>query len=130
VVYLAGADPTRRAIQPDGFHPKLPRAGAVVGEESPNELDSVDREDTNVILIVRMEVRSVVRRCRLGEHANDDPEETGDLWHPSSGSPETAELSLVMANEFSHAENSTLRAFTASTCASRYGATRRMQVNA
>jgi hypothetical protein len=112
------------------FTPSFHEPALLLVKSPPNELDSVDREDTNVILIVRMEVRSVVRRCRLGEHANDDPEETGDLWHPSSGSPETAELSLVMANEFSHAENSTLRAFTASTCASRYGATRRMQVNA
>jgi len=48
-----------------------------------DELNRVDREYTDVILIVRMKVRSMMGRCRLGEHADDDPKESGDLWHPS-----------------------------------------------
>ena len=35
-------------------------------EIAADELDGVDREDTDVILIVRMEVRSMVGRCRFG----------------------------------------------------------------
>ncbi len=69
-----------------------------------DELNAVDREDADVILIVRMKVRSMVGRCRLGEHANDDPKESGDLWHPSLRSAEKAALSLAMTNNLSHTE--------------------------
>src|SRR5882724_4855482 len=41
-------------------------------------------EDTDIILIVRMEVRPVVRRCRFGEHADDDP--SGRLPRPKRAS--------------------------------------------
>jgi len=69
-----------------------------------NKLEGVDREDTDVILIVRVEVRSMVGCCGLGEHANDDPEESGDLWHPSFESQEPVVLSVATLNELSHTE--------------------------
>jgi hypothetical protein len=46
----------------------------------------------------------MVGRCRLGEHADDDPKEAGDLWHPSLRSPEKAAPSLAMTNDLSHSE--------------------------
>src|SRR5207249_10134791 len=52
-----------------------------LGKAAADELDRIDGEDANIILIVRVEVRSMVGRRRLGKHANDDPEESGDLWH-------------------------------------------------
>jgi len=46
-----------------------------------DELDRVDRNDADVILVVRMEVWSVVRSRRLGKYSNDDSEEPRDLGH-------------------------------------------------
>jgi hypothetical protein len=55
-------------------------------------------------LVVRVEVRSMVGRCRLGEHADDDPKESGDLRHPSLESPQKVALSRATPTELSHTE--------------------------
>ena len=61
------------------FHkPSLP-----LRQAASDEFDRIDREDPDVVLIIGMEVRAMVRRRGLGEHADDDPEESGDLWHLS-----------------------------------------------
>jgi hypothetical protein len=123
------------------FGPRFNQAALLLMKATANELDGVDCEDTDLILIVGMEVRSMVRRCRLGEHADDDPEESGDLRHPSFESHKPMVLSIVAPNELSHTENCTLPAFARSTSRSGYvrssheevgalRATRRMQVNA
>jgi hypothetical protein len=44
---------------------------------------------------------SIAKRCGLGEHANDDPEESGDLWHPSFESQEPVVLSFATIKELS-----------------------------
>jgi len=46
-----------------------------------NELDEVDREDANFIMVVRMEVRAMMRPGRLSEHTDDNPEKSSKLWH-------------------------------------------------
>jgi hypothetical protein len=122
------------------FRPRLHEALLSLTKTTANELNRVDREDADVVLVVRMEVGAVMRPCRLSEHTDDDPEESGDLWHRSSGSPETATLSPTTPNDLSHSENFTLPAFSRSTSAFRYvgsddhtlawRSTRRMQVNA
>jgi hypothetical protein len=86
------------------FGPRFHEPARPLRKIAADELDGVDREDTDLILIVRMEVRSMVWRCRLGEHADDDPKESGDLWHPSLRSAEKAALSLAMTNDLSHTE--------------------------
>ncbi len=52
-----------------------------VGEAATDELRRIDGKDTDVILIVRVKMWPMVRRRGLGKHADDDPEESGDLWH-------------------------------------------------
>ena len=84
--------------------PRFHEAALSLRKIAADEFDGVDREDTDVILIVRMEVRSMVGRRRLGEHADDDPKEAGNLWHPSLRSPEKAAPSLAMTNDLSHSE--------------------------
>jgi len=61
--------------------PCFHESALLLGKAAADELDRIDGEDANIILIVRVEVRSMVGRRRLGKHANDDPEESGDLWH-------------------------------------------------
>ena len=61
------------------FHePSLPQRQA-----ASDALDRIDRKNPDVVLILGMEVRPIVRRCGLGKHPDDDPEEAGDLWHLS-----------------------------------------------
>jgi hypothetical protein len=55
------------------FGPSFDEATLLLMKATADELDGVDCEDTDVILVVRMEVRSTVGRSRLGEHADDDP---------------------------------------------------------
>src|SRR2546428_13901239 len=55
-------------------------------------------EDADIVLVVRMEVRPVVRRRRLGKHADDDFKEPRDLWHRRPPSLDKAALSLTMGN--------------------------------
>ena len=46
-----------------------------------DKFDWIKREDSNIVLVVSMQMGPVVRRCGLSEHADNDPEEPGDLWH-------------------------------------------------
>jgi hypothetical protein len=107
--------PGGEQLDPMDFTPRFHEPALRLVKTTTNELEGVDREDTGVILIVRVEVRSMVGRCGLGEHANDDPEESGDLRHPSFKSQEPVVLGFATLNELSHTENSTLLAFSRST---------------
>jgi hypothetical protein len=122
------------------FTPRFHEPALLLMKATPDELKGINCEDTDVILIVRVEVRAMVGRSRLGEHANDDPEESGDLRHTGLESPEATGLNLAGLNELSHIEDSTRPTFSWSTCRSGYATnvdralawrtTRRMQVNA
>ena len=60
------------------FGPRFHEPALPLRKIAADELDGVDREDTDLILILRMEVRSMVWRCRLaisregGAEARDD----------------------------------------------------------
>jgi hypothetical protein len=54
------------------FRPRLDEPALPPGKLTTDELDRVDREDADVILIVRVEVWSVVRSRGFGKHPNDD----------------------------------------------------------
>ena len=41
-------------------------------EVSADQFDWVEREDPNIVLVVRMQVGPVVWPCRFSEHADDD----------------------------------------------------------
>ena len=57
-----------------------------------DRLDGIDSEDGGRILVVRMEVRPMVRCARLGEHPDDDPVEPRNLRHSTTSRP-TAHVS-------------------------------------
>jgi len=63
------------------FRPRLDEPALPPGKLTTDELDRVDREDAEIILIVRVEVWSVVRSRGFDKHPNDDSEEPGDLGH-------------------------------------------------
>jgi hypothetical protein len=100
------------------FAPRFHEPALLLMKTAANELDGIDREDADVILIVRMEMRSMVGCRWFGEHTDDDPEESSDLWHPGSESPETVALNLATPSELSHSENSTRSDRSASACLS------------
>ena len=81
--------------------PCLHETALPLGKIAADELDGIDRKDTDVILVVRMEVWSMMRRRRFGEHADDDPKEPGNLWHGSQRSSEEAALGLAMTHALS-----------------------------
>jgi hypothetical protein len=53
------------------FRPRLDEPALPPGKLTTDELDRVDREDADVVLVVRVEVWSVVRRRGFGKHPND-----------------------------------------------------------
>ncbi len=46
-----------------------------------NKFDRVHAIDSNVVLIVRMKMRRVMRRPDFPKHADDDAEEAAQFWH-------------------------------------------------
>jgi hypothetical protein len=67
-----------------------PRVAAARTASSTDEIDRIDRKNSRVLLMVGGEEWPVMRRRRLGEHANDDPEEAGDLCIPGVSSSPTS----------------------------------------
>lgn len=63
------------------FTPSLDKPSLPGWQRTRDHLDRIDAENSNLILIVRMKMSGMVRRARLGEHSNDDPEEPAQLWH-------------------------------------------------
>lgn len=59
------------------FHESLlsSRQGACEG------FDRIKSEDSHIVLIIRVEVRKVVRPSCFCEHPDNDPEEPRNLWH-------------------------------------------------
>ena len=64
--------------------PRLDHAPLTSGEIPCHPIDRIDREDRDVPLMVGMEVRSMTRTADLGEHADDDSEESRQLRHTIS----------------------------------------------
>ncbi len=63
------------------FRPRLDKTTLSTRQVSRNQLDGIDPENTDIVLMIRMKVRRVVRGSDLHEHPNDDPEKPADLWH-------------------------------------------------
>ncbi len=63
------------------FRPCFDQPALPSGQASRKQLHGIDRENSDVVLIVRVKVWRMVRRSNLHEHANDDAEEPTDLWH-------------------------------------------------
>jgi hypothetical protein len=63
------------------FCPRLDETCLRAWQISGDELDRIETEDSNLFLVIRVEVWRVVRSTRFDEHANDDAEKSADLGH-------------------------------------------------
>src|SRR5260370_10828096 len=63
------------------FSPRLDKPELAPGKRAGNQLNWIETDNSNVVLIVRVEVRQVVRHAGFHVHANDDPEKTAEVWH-------------------------------------------------
>jgi hypothetical protein len=63
------------------FRPSLNKPALLHRQRPCNEIDGIDGEDSDQVLVVRMEVRPMVGISGLGEHADDDPEEAAQFRH-------------------------------------------------
>ena len=57
------------------FSPSFHEALLTLGEVPSDQLQRLHSVNGNVLLIVGVEVRKMMRRVRLGEHSNDNSEE-------------------------------------------------------
>ena len=63
------------------FRPRFDQPALPSWQVSCKQLDGVDPVNSDVVLIVRVEMWRVMRLPNLHEHANDDAEKPTDLWH-------------------------------------------------
>jgi hypothetical protein len=73
--------PVRLQLRSVDFGPRFDKPPLWDWKTSSKTLDRVYRKNGGVLLIVRVEVRPMVLASGFNEHANDDPEETGELRH-------------------------------------------------
>jgi hypothetical protein len=66
------------------LRPRFDQSALTPGEFASNYLDRIDAEDSNGILIVGVEMRSVMWLAHFHEHPNDDAEKPTDLGHSTS----------------------------------------------
>ena len=64
--------------------PCLDESPLFLRECSRNEFNGVDPDHRDPILVVRMEMRCLVRNTGFCKHPDDDPEEARDLGHTST----------------------------------------------
>ena len=72
------------------FSPRLDKPLLLAWKLARDQLDSINRQDCDAILIVRMEMRSVVRTAGPREHSNHYAEEPRNLGHCGTLSLSTA----------------------------------------
>lgn len=75
--------PVSLEFLPVQFCPPFDQALLAPGQASRNLFRRSDAVDGDILLIIRVEVRQMMRRVGLGEHANDDSEKATQLWHGS-----------------------------------------------
>jgi hypothetical protein len=63
------------------FRPRFDQTLLRLGEASAKAFDDVHREDSRVVLIVRVEMSTMVLRASFDEHPNHDPEEPREFRH-------------------------------------------------
>ncbi len=63
------------------FSPRFDQSLLCPWQASSDAFDRINRKDRGCALVVRMEMRPVMRRPRLDEHANHDAEEPRQLGH-------------------------------------------------
>lgn len=63
------------------FGPSFHEALLALRETPSDQLRWLHSINGDVLLIIRVEVRKMVRRVRLGEHSNDDSEEAAQFGH-------------------------------------------------
>src|SRR5262245_23256692 len=73
--------PVLLQFRPMNLCPGLHEASLADWKVATQALQRVDREHSCVLLVVRVEVRTMVRAAGLDEHPDDDPEESREFWH-------------------------------------------------
>ena len=63
------------------FRPGLYQAPLAPWEFSGHQFDGIEAEDRHIVLVVRVEVRQVVRRPDLHIHTNDDTKKAAEFRH-------------------------------------------------
>jgi hypothetical protein len=66
------------------LHPRLDQALLRPREAATQALERIDREHRRMLLVVRMEVRPVMRFTGFKEHPNNDAEESRELGHEAN----------------------------------------------
>jgi len=66
------------------FGPGFDKPPLSSGARTRHQLDRIHTVDRHLILIVSVKMRSLMRRASPPVHADDDTEETADLWHGGS----------------------------------------------
>jgi hypothetical protein len=64
--------------------PRFDKPTLRTGKIACDEFDGIEAEHTDMLLVVRMEVRRVVDGASFHEHADDDAEKPADLGHDGS----------------------------------------------
>src|SRR5439155_1138337 len=78
------AVPVSHELLPVELRPRFDEPLLAPRQRTGDHVDRVDAEDGHVVLMVRMEVRAMMRAANLDEHADDDAEEPRQLRHVSS----------------------------------------------
>ena len=63
------------------FRPRFDQPALPSWQVSRKQLNGIDSENSDIVLIVGVKMRCVMRLSNLHEHANDDAEKATDLWH-------------------------------------------------
>ena len=63
------------------FGPRLDHAALSFGQRPRHQFNRINAIDRNLILIVSMKVRRLMRCANLRVHANDNAEKTAEFWH-------------------------------------------------
>ena len=61
--------------------PSLDEPSLPLRQMASDQFEPVDRENADIVLIMGVDMCPMVRRRRLGVHADDDTEEPRDFWH-------------------------------------------------
>jgi hypothetical protein len=63
------------------FRPRFDEPTLTARQRACNQFDSINRDDAHVLLVIRVEMRPMMRRTRLRKHPNDDAVESRNFRH-------------------------------------------------
>jgi hypothetical protein len=66
---------------PDEVPPKPLPTAVGASEFSADQIDGIEAEDRHIVLVIRMEVRQMVRRTDFHVHTDDNSKKAAEFWH-------------------------------------------------